>query len=169
METRNEGATENMFANRLGSVLVVGIALASAPATAAETGRSSGSLSFEKSEHVNSVRGTTRIVTRHVVGVSHARAKGGPLDEAQFHCHMTFVIENGRSPAQGSGYCHGIGGAGDTWSMLLSGGETGGTWSFVEGTGRYDMIKGNGTWRHEGSPDTNTERYEWAGGWTLKN
>ncbi len=156
------------FAYSFGKVLVIGLSLVAAPAMAGETGRSGGSLSFEKSEHVNSSRGTTSIVTRHVVGVSHARDKGGPLDEAQFQCHMTFVVEQGRTPAQGSGYCHGIGSDGSTWSMLLSGGETGGTWRFVEGTGRYDMIKGSGTWRHQGSPDTNSERYDWSGEWELK-
>ncbi len=139
-------------------------------AVAGETGATSGYLAFQKSEQINSSRGGTNVVTRTLVGVSHAKEKGGPLDKAQFRCHMTFVVVSGsKAPATGSGYCHGIGSAGDTWAMLLSGDEAGGKWKFLDGTGRYDLIKGLGTWQHKGSPRDNTERYEWEGKWELKD
>lgn len=137
---------------------------------AGETGASSGYLAFQKSERINSSRGGTNVVTRTLVGVSQAKEQGGPLDKAQFRCHMTFVVVSGsKAPATGSGYCRGISSAGDTWTMLLRGDEAGGKWTFLDGTGRYDMIKGLGTWQHKGSPRDNTERYEWDGKWELKN
>lgn len=135
---------------------------------AGEKGSSSGDLIFEKTEKVDWSRGGTKLVTRTITGVTRAKDDGGPLNEAQFRCHMTLiVIEKSTTPAEGSGYCSGVGPKGNTWSMLLSGNEAGGTWQFVDGTGRYDNIKGSGTWRHKGSEKDKTERYEWAGTWEL--
>jgi hypothetical protein len=161
-------ARSNAMLGKLTGLVLVAAVFHGIPALAGVTGSSHGSLTFEKSEHVNSERGSTNVVTRHVSGTSHGADKGGPMDEATFQCHVTFVVEKGKPLTRGSGYCHGIVAAGDTWAMLLSGDEKGGKWSFVEGTGRYEMIKGSGTWRHEGSADSRSERYEWSGNWELK-
>ena len=140
------------------------------PAFAGQKGATSGDLTFEKTETVNNVRGKTKIVTRTITGISHSADKGGPLDEASVRCHMTLVVvEGSKRPAEGSGYCNGIGRAGDTWNMLLSGNERGGDWTFVDGTGRYDDIQGKGTWKHEGAARTGNERYTWQGEWELTN
>ena len=143
----------------------------SGQAAAGQTGSSSGDLTFQRSEHVNSARGGSKVVTRTVTGVSHAKDKGGPLDEAEIRCYLTFVAYKGRKGTEkGSGYCVGIGSKGNTWEMLLSGdGKGGGTWKFVDGTGRYDSIKGSGNWQHKGSKKDKNERYEWTGQWELKN
>ena len=139
-------------------------------AQAAQKGSTRGDLTFEKTETVNNVRGKTKVVTRTIIGVSHTADKGGPLDGTSVRCHMTLVIvEGSKSPAEGSGYCNGIGAAGDTWNMLLSGNENGGSWTFVDGTGKFDDIKGMGTWKHQGAARTGSESYLWQGEWELKN
>ena len=161
----------NTHSTRYLTCAVVSALLLTAPqAIAVEAGASSGTLTFEKSEHLDSTHNGTKVVTRTVTGVSHAKEKGGPLDDARFRCHMTLVVAvKSKAPAEGSGYCHGVGSNGDSWAMLLSGGDTGGTWMFVDGTGRYDNIKGSGTWRHGGSPQNKSERYDWVGHWELEH
>lgn len=153
------------------ALLASGLGVASGlPAYAGQKGTASGDLSFEKTETVNSVRGKAKIVTRTINGTAHADSKGGPLDQTRVRCHMTLVIvEGSKTPADGSGYCNGIGQAGDTWNMLLSGNENGGNWSFVDGTGRFDAIKGAGTWKHQGAARSGNERYVWQGEWELKD
>ncbi len=144
--------------------------LAASPVTqAGETGASKGDLIFEKSERINRSRGGTKLVTRTLIGKSRDKGEKGPFNDAYFRCHITFVIyEKSNAPADGSGYCSGIGEQGNTWDLLLDGNQNGGTWKFVDGTGRYENIKGSGTWRRSGEERNMTERYEWKGKWELQ-
>jgi len=69
-----------------------------------------------------------------------------PLNHSRYTCYGTFVVSADGEETNGHGYCSGIDPTEDIWWVRWSGEITGGTWTFVSGTGKYRDARGGGSW-----------------------
>lgn len=60
-------------------------------------------------------------------------------------CFTSSIIEADGEVWNGGGYCYEVDEEGDATWLWLKVADTGGTWGFIKGTGKYEGISGGGT------------------------
>ena len=86
----------------------------------------------------------TVIARNHSKSVIRADDPSVPFHLATQDCIGTTVIRTDGGQA-GSGYCDAVDKDGDVWWIWWRSNRNGSTWSFIDGTGKYEGIKGGGT------------------------
>jgi hypothetical protein len=70
-----------------------------------------------------------------------------PLNQSLYKCFGTFVVSADGTESKGNGFCSGIDLREDVWWVRWTGSIGGGTWTFIDGTGRYQGMTGSGQWQ----------------------
>jgi hypothetical protein len=91
-----------------------------------------------------------------------------PLNMNTANCSGTTITSADGKTGTGSGYCVNFDPAGDAAWMWWRGDLDGGTWGFVDGTGKFKGVEGGGTWKTtQRSPD-GKHIDTWEGTWQMK-
>lgn len=69
------------------------------------------------------------------------------LNRSATTCSGSSVINASTQAAAIAGYCDMVDVDGDVWTAWYSGDQDGGVWGFLVGTGKFEGVKGEGTWR----------------------
>ncbi len=93
-----------------------------------------------------------------------------PFHRVNFDCSGTVAMAAGGGTGVMAGTCNGIDSDGDVYTLWWKGDDlTGGTWGLMNGSGKFEGIKGGGTF---GTGLTWTDQKvinRWDGTWTMKN
>lgn len=87
------------------------------------------------------------IVTIASAGTFVTDNPASPLNQSLYKCFGTFVVSADGAETTGNGFCSGVDPREDVWWVRWSGSIGGGTWTFVDGTGRYQGVTGSGRWQ----------------------
>jgi hypothetical protein len=83
-------------------------------------------------------------------------------------CDGTTVLSADGKTGTGSGYCVNFDKDGDAAWMWWRGDLTGGTWGFVDGTGKFKGVDGGGTWKTARQWPDGKFVNSWEGTWQTK-
>jgi hypothetical protein len=142
--------------------------LALATGSPAQEQSHSGDFAFvtTSSEEMSLNDGTvlTRVVQS---GVVIADDSSSPIDRTATTCTGSTVMDASGSATVISGHCDGVDGDGDVWTIWYGGNQDGGDWGYMGGTGKFDGIKGRGTFSAESQWADGRGINSWEGKYTL--
>jgi hypothetical protein len=151
---------ERLMATRGRTFLISGGAaalfLALAPGSPAQERSDSGDFTFltTSSEEMPLTDGhmLMRVVQS---GMVFADDPASPLDRSATTCSGSMVMDASGQATVISGHCDMVDADGDVWTAWYAGNQDGGAWGFMGGTGKFEGVKGRGTFGPEA---------EWADG-----
>ena len=105
--------------------------------------------------------------TRRSSGIFFTYDAALPFNGSSYECLSSFYMAASDPHGHGHGQCYGIDPEGDIWWAQLRGGRDYGTWTFLDGTGRYLGVKGGGTWDTRATAGPKKYITTWKGQWQL--
>ena len=122
--------------------------LALAPGSAAQERSDSGSFSFSTSSSEEMPLGDGIVLMRVVQpGMIFTDDPASPLNRSATTCSGSTVMNTGAQTAATAGYCDMVDPDGDVWTAWYKGDQDGGVWGFSVGTGKFEGVQGEGTFR----------------------
>ena len=91
-----------------------------------------------------------------------------PLNMNSQDCDGTNVVSTDGKTGTGSGYCVNFDKDGDAAWMWWRGDLDGGTWGWIEGTGKFKGVDGGGTWKTKQRAPDGKFINTWEGTWQMK-
>ena len=70
-----------------------------------------------------------------------------PLHLMQKTCYGSLISADGAQTLEGNGFCEQMDSNGNVIWEWWEGDQTGGTWGYTGGTGKYKGVRGSGTWK----------------------
>jgi len=101
-------------------------------------------------------------------GTMVATQPDNPLHMNTQDCDGTTVLSADGKTSKGAGYCVNVDKAGDAAWIWWRSDLNGGTWGWIDGTGKFKGVEGGGTWKvMQTSPDGKSVN-SWEGTWEMK-
>jgi len=97
-----------------------------------------------------------------------AAQSDNPLNMNSQDCSGTVIVSTDGKTSTGGGYCVGFDPSGDTAWIWWHGGFDGGTWGFMDGTGKFKGVDGGGTWKTKQRLPDGKFIDTWEGTWQMK-
>ena len=91
-----------------------------------------------------------------------------PLNMNTQNCSGTMIASADGKTGTGSGYCISFDSDGDAAWMWWRGDLDGGTWGFMDGTGKFKGVDGGGTWKTKQRSADGKFIDTWEGTWQMK-
>lgn len=119
-----------------------------APGSAAQERSDSGSFSFSTTSAEEMPLGDGIVLMRAVQpGMILADDPASPLHRSATTCSGSSVMNTATQTAAIAGYCDMVDEDGDVWTAWYQGDQDGGAWGFLAGTGKFEGVQGEGTYR----------------------
>ena len=119
-----------------------------APGSAAQESSDSGSFSFSTTSSEEMPLSDGIVLMRVVqAGMVLADDPASPLNRSATTCSGSTVINTATQTAATAGYCDMVDVDGDVWTAWYQGDQDGGVWGFLVGTGKFEGVRGEGTFR----------------------
>jgi hypothetical protein len=100
-------------------------------------------------------------------GMVFADDPASPIDRTATTCTGSTVMDATGRATVVSGHCDGVDADGDVWTIWYGGDEDGGDWGYMGGTGKFEGIKGGGTFSAESQWSDGRGINSWEGKYTL--
>jgi len=100
-------------------------------------------------------------------GMVFADDPASPIDRTATTCTGSTVMDATGRATVVSGHCDGVNADGDVWTIWYGGDEDGGDWGYMGGTGKFEGIKGGGTFSAESQWSDGRGINSWEGKYTL--
>ena len=100
-------------------------------------------------------------------GMVFADDPASPIDRTATTCTGSTVMDATGRATVVSGHCDGVDADGDVWTIWYGGDEDGGDWGYMGGTGKFEGIKGGGTFSAESQWADGRGINSWEGKYTL--
>jgi hypothetical protein len=101
-------------------------------------------------------------------GVIFADDPASPIDRTATTCTGSMVMDTTGQATVVSGHCDGVNADGDVWTIWYAGDQDGGDWGYMGGTGKFEGIKGGGTFSAEVQWSDGRGINSWEGTYTLR-
>ena len=105
----------------------------------------------------------------HLRGVVLASDPTSPIHLSNQDCMGSTIPNETGAPLNGAGSCTGIDRDGDIWWIWYSNTSQSRDWGFIDGTGKFEGVKGNGTTSVLSASPNGRLAVTWQGKWTMKD
>jgi hypothetical protein len=160
---------EIMVATRfLTAMAVAGVVLVPVSALAGKMTGSGHNANHNVSTETKKLPDGRLLMRMHDANVIMGNNPGNPFHMTSLDCYSTFIATADGASGKGGGYCQGLDKDGDLWWIHFQGDFTGGTWTLMGGTGKFDGIKGGGTYKPVAQLEGGRSMTVWDGTWEMK-
>ena len=143
--------------------------LALAPGAPAQERSDSGDFTFLTTSSEEMPLSDGHVLMRVVQsGMVFADDPASPLDRSATTCSGSTVLDASARATVVSGHCDMVDADGDVWTAWYAGKQDGGVWGFMGGTGKFEGIKGRGTFSAEAQWADGRGINAWEVTYTLK-
>ena len=142
--------------------------LALAPGSPAQENSHSGDFAFTTTASEEMPLSDGHVLMRVVQsGMIFADDPASPIDRTATTCSGSMVMDASARATVISGHCDGVDAGGDVWTIWYAGDQDGGDWGYMGGTGKFEGIKGGGTFSAEAQWSDGRGINAWEGTYTL--
>lgn len=108
-----------------------------------------------------------KLLTRQSSGIFFTSDTTLSFNGSSYECVYSVHVPSNDPKGRGHGQCYGVDSQGSIWWVQLKGSRNYGTWSFLDGTGRYKGVKGGGSWDATATAGPKKFVTTWKGQWEL--
>ena len=143
--------------------------LALATGSPAQEQSHSGSFAFTTTSSDEMPLSDGQVLVRVVqTGLVLADDPTSPIDRTATLCTGSTVMDASGMATVISGVCDGVDADGSVWTAWYGGDQQGGAWGYMGGTGKFEGIKGGGTFSAEVQWSDGRGINSWEGTYTLR-
>ncbi len=143
--------------------------LAVAPGSPAQERSDSGDFAFMTTSSEEMPLTDGHVLMRVVQsGMVFADDSSSPLNRSATTCSASMVLDASTEAIVVSGHCDAVDADGDVWTIWYAGDQQGGDWGYMGGTGKFEGIKGGGTFSAESEWSDGRGINSWEGKYTLR-